>query len=250
MRSDRHSATKRDPCRNVACALAVCFLMVLATAFGGCAKSPTAPLENAAPTVAVAFQGSSACTPQPSKPCALELLAQASDADGDPLRYVWSGCAAGTSPRATCTVDRPGPANASVEVSDDHGHAVSSAVTGNGVNHPPGVQIGYITAFPSGGIELLGNVMDPDEGFLCGRQYCVSATASGACGSASLDCTCLAGLDTQVIRTAPSGTCTLAFSLKDSWGQLGTPTINFDINNPRVPGGSTNGTVPSTPLRR
>jgi hypothetical protein len=240
MRGDRDSATKLDRSRDVARALAVCSAMVLATAFSACAKFPIAPIQNAAPTVTVVFEGSSTCTPQLGKPCTLDVLAQASDPEGDPLRYAWSGCATGTSPRATCTVDRPGLAEASVEVSDDHGHAVNSAISGEGTNHPSGVQIGYNTVFPSGSIELLGNVSDPDEGYLCGRQYCVSATASGACGSPSLECTCLAGLEAHVTRTAATGICTVTFSLKDSWGQLGTPAMTFDVSNPRVPGVSSN----------
>jgi Big-like domain-containing protein len=207
------------------------------------------PIPNAPPSVTVVFQGASTCTPQPGRACSLDVLAQASDPDGDPLQYVWSGCASGTSPRATCTVDRPGQSTALVEISDDHGHTVRGAVSGDGTNNPPGVQIGYITVFPSGDIELLGNITDPDEGFLCGRQYCVAATASGACGSARLDCTCLAGLEVDVARTAASGTCTVTFSLKDSWGQLGAPSISFDINNPRVPGTSSNGTPANTSVR-
>jgi len=225
-------------------AAAACKPAIALAVLAGCSTPPAAPtprspnpIQNSAPTVTVMFDGPSACTPQPGTPCTLNVLAQASDPDGDTLRYAWSGCAAGTSARAVCTVERPGAVAASVDVNDDHGHAVNGAVSGDGTNHPPVVQIEYITAFPSGGIELLGNVIDPDEGFLCGRQYCVSATASGACNSAWLDCTCLAGLEVQVTRTATSGMCTVTLSLKDSWGQSGTPAITFDVSNPRPPGG-------------
>jgi len=82
--------------------------------------------------------------------------------------------------------------------------------------------------------ELLGNISDPDEGLLCGRQYCERVTAAGACGApAFLDCTCLAGLEAQVHRTATTGLCTVTFSLKDSWGQIGTPSFTFDVANAR-----------------
>ena len=54
------------------------------------------------PTVVVTFQGPSACTPLPRKPCALDVLAEAADPDGDPIRYAWSGCASGTSPSPVC----------------------------------------------------------------------------------------------------------------------------------------------------
>ena len=223
----------------------------LVLAFAACERSPTSPAQNGTPAVTVAFQGASTCTPQPATPCTLEVVAQATDPDGDPLRYGWSGCATGTSPRATCVVGRPGAVVALVEVNDDHGHAVTAYVSGEGTNHPPGVQIGAFWVSPDGGsVEAYGNVNDPDEGFLCGRQYCVSAAASGACGSATLECTCLAGLEARVLRTAASGTCALTFSLRDSWGELGTPSITFDVANPRVlgvPGSVTSMTAPSQP---
>ena len=111
--------------------------------------------------------------------------------------------------------------------------ALETAATG--LNRPPDVQIGYVVLLPSGNaIDLLGNVWDPDEeGETCGRQYCVSAKAEGACRSAFLQCTCLAGLEAEVTRTAPSGICTVTFTLKDSWGQIGTPVYSFDVANAR-----------------
>jgi hypothetical protein len=197
---------------------------------------------NSPPIVTVAFQGASTCAPQIGKPCTLEVVAQASDPDGDSLRYAWSGCASGTSAHATCLVQRPGTAVASVEVSDDHGHVVRSESpgTGGGTNRPPGLQIGYVTLLPnSNSFDLLGNVIDPDEGFLCGRQYCSTISASGACRGHYLDCTCLGGLEAEVTRTAPTGMCTVTFVLKDSWGQEGTPTFTFDVSTGRpVPGSS------------
>ena len=86
----------------------------------------------------------------------------------------------------------------------------------------------------SGSFELLGNVKDPEEGFLCGRQYCVSAATSGACGAASLECTCLAGLEARLAKTASTGVCTVTFTLKDSWGAEGQSSFSFDVN--RAPG--------------
>lgn len=193
---------------------------------------------NAAPTVTVIFDGASACTPQLGRPCALNVLAQASDPDNDPLYYVWSGCATGTAAHAVCTVERPGPVVATVAVSDEHGHTVRQEATGagGGVNHPPGLQIGYIAHVGAGPVlELLGNVFDVDEqGETCGSQYCVSVTAAGACRSSdTLHCSCLAGLSTEVIPTAASGVCTVTFTLKDSWGQLGTPSVIFDVASPK-----------------
>lgn len=192
------------------------------------------PDPNTPPVVHVAFDALSQCTPLPAKPCTLGVTAQATDAEGDPLHYSWSGCASGSAPRATCTIDRPGTVAASVEVSDDHGHTVSGSISATGANQPPNVQIGHAILLPSGlTIDLLGNVNDPDEGTLCGRQYCVSAVASGACGGGApvaLDCTCLGGLEAQVKYTAAAGTCNVTFTLQDSWGQIGTPTYSFDVS--------------------
>ena len=194
------------------------------------------PLENRPPSVAADFERTASCAPAPGQPCTLDLLAVATDPDGDPLVFEWSGCARGSSPRATCEVSRPGPAYAALRVSDDHGHVVSRELvgTGEGSNSPPGVQIGYVTAF-SGSFELLGNVIDPDDGFLCGAQYCVAASGSGACGGGSLQCSCLAGLEANVLRNGTSGMCTVTFTLKDKWGEIGTPTYSFAVTAPFPP---------------
>ena len=142
---------------------------------------------------------------------------------------MWSGCATGTSSQATCSVSQPGPVVATVDVSDGHGHTVRGSASGNGgANQPPGVQIGSITPLGAVTVELLGNIVDPDEGFLCGASYCVSATASGACKpDVFLNCSCLAGLEADAYRTASSGTCTVTFTVKDSWGLIGTPAVTF-----------------------
>jgi len=217
--------------RNAAAAFASS--LVISVAVGACrGSSPTAPATNAAPAVTVAFQGASNCIPLPATPCTLDVVGQASDPDRDPLTYRWSGCATGTTAKAVCTVDRPGPVIASVEVSDAHGHTVSTSVSGTGTNRPPGVQIGYATLLPNGfTIELLGSVEDPDEGHICGAKYCVSAAASGACGGVPvfLDCSCLGELEAQLRRTATTGICNVTFTLKDSWGEVGTPTFSFDL---------------------
>jgi hypothetical protein len=194
---------------------------------------------NAAPMVTVIFDGPSACTPQLGRPCTLNVHAQASDPDEDPLHYVWSGCATGTDAHAVCTVLRPGPVVASVDVTDEHGHTVRGEASGvgGGVNHPPMLQIGYIAPLRAGSpiLELLGNVFDVDEaGETCGQEYCVSVTATGVCrSSGQLNCSCLAGLDTEVMPTAASGVCTVTFTLKDSWGQVGTPSVIFDVASPK-----------------
>jgi hypothetical protein len=149
-------------------------------------------------------------------------------------RHVHGDC------RGQCTVERPGDVVAAVYVSDGRGYTTRGEATaaGGGSNRPPGLQIGYITLLPgSTTFDLLGNVIDPDEGFLCGRQYCSGITATGACRVGSyggyMDCTCLGGLEAEVVRTADTGMCTVTMTLKDSWGQTGTPSVTFDVQNPK-----------------
>jgi hypothetical protein len=189
------------------------------------------PALNSPPAVTISFPNGSTCTPQKGAPCSLLVVAEGSDADDDPLRYSWSGCAGGTGPRADCIISSPGPVVATV-AADDGQHVVkaSATATGAGTNSPPRLQVGYITRLPaSTTINVLGNVIDPDDGFLCGAQYCRGMTSSGACRGNYLDCTCLGGLETEVIPTATAGSCTLTFSLVDGWGAVGTPTITIDI---------------------
>jgi hypothetical protein len=202
---------------------------VTATLSGAGVPRPDEP-----PAVTVQFDGASQCTPLPTQPCTLDVRADVVDAGNQSLRYAWYGCASGTGARATCVVERPGPVSAAVEVSDGNHAPARAQATALGSNRPPDVHVGYVTLFPSGAIEILGNVQDPDEGLLCGRQYCGEATVTGACVNARLECTCLAGLEVFLVRTAASGTCTVTFSLKDSWEQIGTPAISFDVSNPQA----------------
>jgi hypothetical protein len=184
--------------------------------------------ENAAPSVAVVFPAGNQCTPSPGTPCVLDVAAQALDPDDDPLTYSWSGCATGNTERARCRVASPGEATATVTVDDGQGHAVSESATGTGVNRLPDVSIGHVDAV-GGEIDLLGTVVDPEDGSLCGAQYCGGVATTGACGTASLACSCLAGLEVRVTRAAASGACSIAIEVKDGWGAVGRPTITIDV---------------------
>lgn len=226
MQDDLSTATVVGPSDPVRGVLAACSALIVAACGASC-HSPTTPA-NAAPTVTVAFQGPSACTPLPGKPCTLTVKVDASDADGDSLSFAWSGCAAGASRQATCTVDRPGPVVAAVDVSDGHGHTVRGTASGGGTNQPPGVQILSVTPIDNVGAELFFSVIDPDEGFLCGKECCEPAAVSGACRpTVALNCSCLSGLTAEVWWTASSGMCTVTFSVKDSWGLIGTTAVTL-----------------------
>jgi hypothetical protein len=226
-------------------------VVACSAACGSSSPSPTAPqpqvqpapappaTENRAPTVTVTFTGASSCIPHGSFACSLNVAATAADPDGDALTYAWSGCASGAGATAVCTVKDRGKVSAIVSVDDGHGHSATASATGEGEpepNLPPSVQVGYIVnpAAGPGEIDILGNVIDPEDGVLCGRQYCGGVSTTGDCGGAFLDCTCLAGLEARVIRTATSGVCSVTLEVKDNQGAVGRPTITFDVSTLKV----------------
>ena len=197
---------------------------------GACGHEPTA-VQNAAPLVTVLFPRDSSCTPLPGKPCEIEVTVQASDPDGDQLRYVWSGCATGTSDRATCTIQSPGVAVATVSVSDDQGHSTTGSAAAAGANQPPSVEIRAVQLQKGPNLFLSGNVIDPDEGIVCGSQTCQSVVGSGSCGEHALfNCSCVGGVEVAVARVAETGVCTVTFAVKDSWGQVGMASVAFDVS--------------------
>lgn len=222
------------------------WLLLLACVAASCANTPSAPTlpANRPPIVTVAFQGPSTCAPlapyaepahaQTPLPCTLPVIAQATDADGDTVTYKWSGCADGTSMKAVCTVSQPGPVTASVEVSDAHGHTTTASAQGEGINHPPVIEL-FWSPIPGFQLYATGHMSDPEEGdLLCGgSMYCAryiqSVTVSGDCGDRFghyyyFVCSCREGLEFNLYPNASSGTCTTAISVKDWWGAVGTYT--------------------------
>ena len=207
--------------------------------------SPTQPAtSNKPPNATVVFPNGPACA---SLPCDLAVKANAYDTDGDALTYQWSGCAAGTSAQTVCVVDQEGTTVATLAVSDGHGNTVTASATAQGTKRGPYVQLGNFRGLSTESISLeaLGNVIDPDEGFLCGGgasmtgcPYVDSVTVSGDCRPTyALSCYCLGGLDLNIYRTASSGTCTVTMNAKNSKGVVGTSVFTVPYSHATGPAG-------------
>jgi|WetSurMetagenome_2_1015567.scaffolds.fasta_scaffold39855_2 hypothetical protein len=214
----------------LACLLSACgnpppTLQSTSSSLGQLPTQPTMPaVPNTAPRVTVVLLGPIACL---ELPCTVTVQANASDPDGDALSYRWSGCATGAAAQAACVVSSPDPAVASVEVSDGNGHVVAASATAQGMNRAPYLQLSSFFGFSdtSPTLEALGNIIDPDEGVLCGgaAAYLDSISVSGDCRPTyAFSCSCLAGVELDIYRTAASGTCTVMVKTKNGQGRVGT----------------------------
>ena len=61
--------------------------------------------------------------------CSVTFVADASDPEGEPLSYAWSGCASGSGPEATCGGASSGDLVATVTVGDSSGGTTSATAT-------------------------------------------------------------------------------------------------------------------------
>jgi hypothetical protein len=191
--------------------------------------SPTSQQTNYAPSVTVAFQTASVCSPVP---CTLAVTAQAVDRDGDPLTYRWSGCAAGTSSQAVCTVSQVGQVTASVDVSDGRGHTTTASAVGEGrSNRPPSVSVMFqgasscvpippLDSMPGRtcGLPVVAQATDPDGDALA---YTWSGCASSYTRSAQNTC-----IVTQV------GPVTATVQVSDGNGHTATASVAGEGTNP------------------
>jgi hypothetical protein len=100
--------------------------------------TPT-PAPNRPPTIDSITGDGGSCHPAAGQACSVALTANASDPDGDPLSYSWSGCASGTGRTASCTVGSLGAVAATVHVTDARGASANGNASASGKNAAPGV---------------------------------------------------------------------------------------------------------------
>jgi hypothetical protein len=143
-----------------------------------------------------------ACHPR----CTLTVLANAEDADGDALRYRWSGCASGQEPTSRCVIDAPGPHSAALVVEDGRGGVATAAITLDGRNAAP--EVGGGRTFSGSGPERFQITSDDADGdeLLCG--WWGSCQCTGSNQSFNLVCSLPSGLDR----------CFMRFSCSDPFG--------------------------------
>lgn len=179
------------------------------------------------------------CYPRPDNPCLVTVEAVVANSSR-PLRYSWSGCAAGTEKIASCVVLRPGDVAVSVRVTDDRGEVGEATTMATGTNQPPVATItdfvlweSWYPASGGGSFEVSARIADPERPTTSdcgpnGGSSTTAVTASGICTTAYARC--FAGtLDVGAIKTAPSGECTFAMTAKDEWGATTTTTKTFTL---------------------
>jgi Bacterial Ig domain len=143
-----------------------------------------------------------ACHPE----CSLTVLANADDADGDALRYTWSGCTSGSEPTSRCVIDAPGSHTAALVVEDGRGGVATGSITMEGRNAAPVVSGGHVV-HGTGPVRFLIESDDADgDKLLCG--WWGNCQCTGSNQSFNLECSLPSGLDR----------CFMRFSCSDPFG--------------------------------
>lgn len=224
-------------------------ILVLGALFAlGCGAEPPAAVPaqpslppNRPPSVAV--QGGS-CHPSTDRPCTVTLDANATDPDGDPVAFLWSGCAGGTDRTTTCVVSEPGSHAATVVVRDVWGASATASAQAVGVNTAPTVV--YVNV-PTG--RLAKNALfwadgrvwdaDGDEDILrvC-REMAVRTT--GPCGVTLFCqrdtqcnhafCGVIAEFGIEIRTTSPNGDCIIDASVADGWGERASARLTYYVD--------------------
>lgn len=161
---------------------------------------------NRAPTIRLTtLVTERACHPK----CSLTVLSNADDADGDLLRYTWSGCTSGVEPTSRCVIDAPGPHTAALVVEDGRGGVATASITLDGQNSAPVVSGGRV--FSGVGPERFQIASDDADGdeLVCG--WWGDCQCAGSHQSFNLVCSLPSGLDRCFMRFS----CTDPFGASD-----------------------------------
>jgi len=151
----------------------------------------------------VEVNGGGGCHPR----CSKNFSADASDADGDSLSYVWTGCASGTGRSASCQVDGVGTFTATVVVSDGKGGVTTASGFAEGTNAPPVVSGGM--TFHSARARFNVSYGDSDDdasSLVCG--WIGDCQCTGSNQSFNLDC----------VLPSTASSCFERFSCTDPFG--------------------------------
>lgn len=150
----------------------------------------------------------------------MPVTAQAADPNGNPLTYVWQGCAAGTGVAATCAVAALGQQTATVTVTDSKGASATASVNVEGTNSGPTVTInGPASCHPTPNTpctaSLSASGSDPDGDAL---TYAWSGCASGSGSAKSCQVTGLSTFASTV-------------TVSDAWSATGQATKSVQGTN-------------------
>jgi hypothetical protein len=220
---------------------------IAVTVAGACASSPGSPTPaNRAPYLVLSYVTTSSCTPGTGvfRFCELDLVASASDPDGDSVgAFSWSSkptvpgsgtCYSfdwRTPARVRCQLSSPEQTiTATVTVADSRGLSASASLTvfGEGVNRPPEIILApslHLSAITPT-MSLYAGVIDPDEGRCCGGWQFRSVSVTGDClPTPYVDMACLSGDRVDLYRTAPAGVCHLTLEAQDSAGATTSRTV-------------------------
>src|SRR5262249_8111532 len=151
----------------------------------------------------VDISGGGSCHPE----CRRTFDVEASDPDGDPLTYEWTGCASGSGTSASCDVDTVGTFTATVVVSDGRGGVTTASASVEGTNRPPVVSGGFRVGASRARFNVsYSDPDDPTNSLVCG--WLGDCQCTGSVQSYNLDCALPAGL----------GSCFQRFSCTDPFG--------------------------------